>query len=72
MICILAGNRLEAEKWATGQLLDDNEWFYPNTEMDLLSRKDFHVLVVGTAGQNVHPKYFERILALAKSQGRLK
>jgi hypothetical protein len=72
MICILSGNKLEATRWAEGQLLEQDEWFYPESESDLLFRKNFHVIVVGTAGQNVHPVYFERILKLAKTRGRMK
>lgn len=71
MICILAGNLLEAQRWAEGQLLEQNEWFYPKDEGDILFRSNFHTLVVGTAGQNVSPKYFERILSLAKQRGKI-
>lgn len=70
MICIIAGNKLEAERFATGQLLEPDEWFFPMSETDLLFRSNFHVLVVGTAGQNVSAAYFERILATAKQRGR--
>lgn len=72
MICLIAGNSEEAKRWAYGQLLDDDEWFYPRDELDLKTRKNFHVLVVGTAGQNVHPIYFEKILSLAKKRGRMR
>lgn len=72
MICIISGNKLEAERFASGQLLEDDEWFYPMSEMDIMFRKDFHVLVVGTAGQNISPGYFEKILKLAKLRGRMK
>lgn len=71
MICLIAGNYREAEMWARGQLLSRDEWFYPYTADDLKSRVNFHVLVVGTAGLNVPPSYFERILSLAKSRGRI-
>lgn len=72
MICIIAGNYNEAKTWASGQLLDDDEWFYPIDEKDLYTRKSFHVIVVGTAGMNVPPTYFERILSLAKFRGAMK
>lgn len=71
MICIIAGNYFEAETWASGQQLDRQEWFYPTDEQDLYARKDFHVIVIGTAGQNVHPAYFERIYQLAKIRGKM-
>lgn len=71
MICIIAGNYLEAERYAAGQLLDDNEWFYPADISELLTKSNFHVLVVGTAGQNVPASYFERVLRTAKTRGRI-
>jgi len=72
MICIIAGNYHEALTFAKGQFLSPEEWFYPTDEDDLLRRKDFHVLVIGTAGQNVPPSYFERVLATAQMRGRMK
>jgi fructose-1-phosphate kinase PfkB-like protein len=71
MICIIAGNHREASQWAYGQLLDKSEWFYPQDFEDLKSRENFHVVVVGSAGQNVTPAYFERLLHLAKSRGKI-
>ena len=71
MICILAGNYLEAQRWASGQLLDDAEWFYPSDPQDLMNKSNFHVVVVGSAGQNVPSGYFERVLTLAKSRGAM-
>ena len=70
MICIIAGNSLEAAVFARGQQLRDDEWFYPRNPDDLLLRTNFHVLVVGSAGQNVPSDYFEMVLKLAKEQGR--
>jgi hypothetical protein len=69
MICIIAGDYLEAEKWAYGQELDSTEWFFPHEVEDLRRRENFHVVVVGTAGHNVPPSYFEKIFALAKQRG---
>lgn len=71
MICLIAGNYHEAKRWASGMLLDDDEWFYPHDKDDLLRRSSFHVLVVGTAGLNVPSSYFEKILSLAKQRGRM-
>lgn len=71
MICILAGNYQEALRYAKGQLLDPDEWFYPTTPDELTTKTNFHVIVVGTAGQNVPSSYFERVLSLAKKQGRI-
>lgn len=70
MICVLAGNYLEAQRWANGQLLEDDEWFYPTSPDDLMRKENFHTVVVGTAGQNVPPSYFEKVFSLAQKQGR--
>lgn len=72
MICLIAGNHKEARFYASGQNWHDDEWFYPSDEDDLRNRKNFHVLVVGTAGENVPAAYFEKIYQLAKTQGRMK
>ncbi len=71
MICIIAGNYDEAWIWARGQLLARNEWFYPESIKDLMERENFHVLVVGSAGQNVPIAYFERAYAVAQTRGRI-
>lgn len=72
MICLIAGNYQEARRFARAQLWDDAEWFFPIDENDLMNRKDFHTMVVGTAGQNIPPSYFERILRIAKENGAKK
>lgn len=69
MICLISGNYLEAKQWARGQLLEDNEWFYPTSEHELKRRINFHVLVIGTAGLNTTPYAFEQILSLAHARG---
>lgn len=70
-ICILAGNLDEAEKWASGQNLERNQWFFPLTTQELRFKTNFHVIVVGTAGQNIPAYLFERIYSLAMTQGRI-
>lgn len=71
MLCLLAGNYKEAETWARGQFLESSEWFYPYDTDELKKHTNFHVLVIGTAGQNVPPIYFENIFNLAQKQGRI-
>jgi hypothetical protein len=71
MICIIAGDELEAETWAHSHLLARNEWFFPKDENDLKTRSNFHVLIVGNAGFNIPVSYFNRIFALAQSRGRI-
>jgi hypothetical protein len=71
MICILAGNHQEAAIWASGQQLSDDEWFFPSDMEELKRRTNYHVIVVGSAGQNVHPYYFENVYQTAKRFGRI-
>lgn len=71
MICILARNYLEARRWASSQLLDDSEWFMPADEHELKLHTNFHTVVVGSAGMNTPPSYFNRLLDLAKQRGRI-
>ena len=71
MICILAGNYLEAKRYASSQELEDDEWFFPSDIKDLYMNNNFHVIVVGSAGQNVPASYFERVWSLAKIRGRI-
>lgn len=72
MICIIAGNYLEAKRWASSQDLKDDEWFMPSDVNELNYKKDFHVIVIGTAGQNTPIGFFERVYQLAKSRGAMK
>lgn len=71
MICILASSKLQAERWAAGKLLEDDEWFYAETTMDLMKRKNFHVIITESAGV-MPPHLFEKFFALAKARGRMK
>lgn len=72
MICLIAGNYDEAATWASGQNLSSDEWFYPVDENDLTKRCEFHVLVIGTAGQNVPLSWFNKFYDLALRRGRTK
>jgi hypothetical protein len=67
----LAGNQLEAKQFARAQNLSDEDWFFPVDEDDLRTRSNFHVLVIGTAGNNVPESYFNRLYDLAQSRGRI-
>lgn len=72
MIAIIAGNYKEAETWARGQNLSSDEWFFPFSIDELNYKRDFHVIVIGTAGQNTPIGFFERVYQLAKSRGAMK
>lgn len=71
MICIISGNYDEAETWASGQNLARTEWFYPVDERDLMQYSNFHVIVVGTAGQNVPLSWFNTFYGLAQIRGAI-
>ena len=72
MICLIAGNYFEAKNFAYSQNWRQDEWFFPTDDKDLLERCDFHVLVIGTAGQNIPASWFERFYQLALQRGRTK
>jgi len=70
-LCILAGNKDEAKRWASTQNLEDSQWFFPDSPNELLFKSNFHVIVVGTAGENVPSYFFEQIYSLAMKRGRI-
>lgn len=70
-ICLIAGNFHEAEMFASSQNLEANQWFFPHDPNDLLFKKNFHVIVVGTAGWNFPTAMFEKIYELALKRGRI-
>lgn len=72
MIAIIAGNYKEALTWAKGQLLDDNEWFYLADIDGLIGKINFHVVVVGSAGDAYSPQFFEKLFSMAKRKGKMK
>lgn len=70
-LCIIAGNPHEAYQWAKNQNLSKEQWFYPKDINDLLFKDNFHVLVIGTAGQNVPSSFFEKVYQTALERGRI-
>ncbi len=70
-ICLIAGNSEEAYRFARLQNLSNEQWFYPKSENDLLFKTNFHVIVVGTAGMNTPPHYFEKVYKLALERGKI-
>jgi len=70
-ICILAGNEQEAYQWARSQNLEKDQYFYPVSPNELLFKQNFHVVVVGTAGQNIPESMFNKIYDLALKRGRI-
>ena len=70
-ICLIAGNEEEAYRFAKNQNLSKEQYFYPHNPNDLLFKSNFHVLVIGTAGQNVPSSVFEKIYNLALERGAI-
>ena len=72
MIAIIAGNYKEAQTFARGQLLDDNEWFFLSDIDDLIGKYNFHVIVTSSVADTIPPYRFEKLFSLAKKKGRMK
>ena len=70
-ICIIAGNELEAYRFAQSQNWDKTCWFYPHSLNDLSFKFNFHVITVGTAGENSPPDVFEKLYSLALKRGKI-
>lgn len=70
-ICLIAGNREEAYRYARSQNLEHDQWFYPNNVNELQFLSNFHVIVVGTAGYNFPNSIFEKIYQLALERGKI-
>lgn len=70
MICLIANNFREARSWAESQLLEPNEWFHISDIDGLLTKTNFHVIVVGTC-DDIKSYKFEKMFSLAKQRGRI-
>lgn len=70
-ICIIAGNELEAYRFAQSQNWEKNQWFFPHKMSDLMFKDNFHVLVVGSAGFNSSSIIFEKLYSLALERGKI-
>lgn len=69
MICILAGSRLDAERFAKSQFWNDNEWFYGN-EFTLVAHECRTILRLPTFFE-LPFSYWSRIEELANTRKRL-
>lgn len=71
MICLLAGSRLEALRFAFGQQMKQDEWFCPESHDDFMARTNFHVIVLpGFA--NLPDSFRDRLFITAKERGSRK
>lgn len=71
MICLIASSFPKADKFASTQNFDRSEWFYAENEASLLSRQNFHVIVVDNEFDVFQAKRFESIYFLAKKRGAI-
>ena len=70
MICIISSSYNKAEKWAETQNLLRLEWFFVTDISDVISRTNFHVIVIGEFEDHKLP-WFEKIYSIAKRQGSI-
>lgn len=72
MICLIASSAIHAKKWARGQNLRDEEWFYPETVFDIMRKKNFHTLTVPDGIEFLSNDQLNRLLTAAWDCGRRK
>lgn len=72
MICLIAGSRLHAERWAKSQNLHFDEWFHPTTVFDIYSKKDFHTILVHEGIDHFTNDQLDKMLKAAWECGRRK
>lgn len=70
MICIIATSESRAHRWADNQGLEQNEWFCPQHEDQLLSIVNFHTIVIDSFPDH-RLGWFERIYHTAKQRGKI-
>jgi hypothetical protein len=70
-ICLIAGSKGEAVRWAFTQHLEDDQWFYAKSEAELLFRSNFHVIVIGDSIRDYPWFRFEKIYQLALERGKI-
>lgn len=71
MICIIAASESRAQRWADNQGLESNEWFCPQHTDDLVSRQNYHTIVIDSFPDH-RLGWFEVIYHMAKQRGRIK
>ena len=72
MICLIAGSRLFAHRWAESQHLRADEWFYPSTLSDLYNRGPYHVITVVEGIEHMSNHYLNMMLTAAWREGKRK
>jgi hypothetical protein len=70
MICLIAGTKNDAKKWARGQNLGDEEWFHGETLFHIYAKKNFHTIIVPDGIENLSNNDMNRLLTAAWECGR--
>jgi len=68
-ICIFAPNEDDAHRWARSQNLDKTQYFYPHSTLEIMTRHNFHVIVIETG--NISSSEFEKAYNLALQRGKI-
>lgn len=73
MICLIAGTRKDAEKWARAQNLRADEWFWPANVFDIYRRSGlFHTILVQDGIDHLSNDDLNRLLTAGWECGRKK
>lgn len=72
MICLISSSRKNAQSWAAGQNLRDDEWFWPSGAFDIIKRKNFHTILVSQGLEHVTNDWINTMLEYAWKYGRAK
>ena len=72
MICLIAASYRYARKFALSQHLNDDEWFWGAAAEEIMSKRNFHTLLVLDGIENVNNQYINTMLELAWKCGRKK
>lgn len=70
MICLIAGTAKDADKWARGQNLRAEEWFYGATLFHIYGKKNFHTIIVPENIDLLSNNELNRLLTAAWECGR--
>lgn len=72
MICLIAGTKEHAKRWAKSQNLRDDEWFSPTSVFDIMKRKNFHTITVHEGIDHMSNDQLNRFVTAAWECGRRK
>jgi hypothetical protein len=71
MICLIAGTRKDAEKWARAQNLRSDEWFHPDNVFAIYAKRcNFHTILVHEGIDNISNHDLNLLLTAAWECGK--